>query len=125
MHDDGEVAFLLTHREGGAYLTTGNSIRDNRFVASCTPPAVGLGYFAGRGTGYAADGTWSAATTNYFTGNDPFGSNIGSQRCGGNWYAADAACREGALEPSCNIDDPQHEGPGHDWARNDGCPFYE
>ena len=120
------VAFALTHRSSSTtWLTTGNAIQDNTFIAGCSAPCVGLGYFVGRGTGFAADGSWSAATTNYFRRNTPFGSNIGSKRCGGNWYAADSTCAAGNLAADCNIDDPQHEGAGHDWARNDDCPHYQ
>ncbi|MEZ4451081.1 MAG: right-handed parallel beta-helix repeat-containing protein [Nannocystaceae bacterium] len=118
------VAFALTHREGGA-LATHNTIEDNAFIANCPQPCVGLGYFVGRGTGYTNDKQWSASTTNYFRRNTPFGSNIGSKRCGGGWYAADSKCEEGTLDAECNADDPQHQGPGHDWARNDECPFYQ
>ena len=118
------VAFALTHRKGGAETSTHNTIHGNTFIANCQAPCVGLGYFVGRGTGFAADNSWSADTTNYFTGNTPFGSNIGSKRCGGGWFAADSACKEGMLEANCNVDDPQHEGPGHDWTRSDECPHY-
>lgn len=52
------------------------------------------------------------------------GSNYGSKRCGGNWYAADVTCEVSNLAPDCNLDDPQHNGAGHDWARNDACSFY-
>ncbi|PKN44539.1 MAG: hypothetical protein CVU63_10300, partial [Deltaproteobacteria bacterium HGW-Deltaproteobacteria-20] len=107
------------------WLTTGNTIEDNTFVAGCNSPCVGLGYFVGRETGFAADGSWSAQTTNYFRRNTPFGSNIGSKRCGGNWYAANSTCVAGNLDADCNIDDPQHEGAGHDWARNDECSHYQ
>lgn len=116
------VAFLLTHRrEETTWTATGNTIRNNTFLANCTAPCVGLGYFAGRGTGYDLAGQWSAATTNYFTRNTPFGSNIGSKRCGGNWYAANSTC---GADPECNADDSQHEGAGHDALRNDNCPYY-
>ena len=116
------VAFMLTHRRDEPLWTaTGNTIRNNTFLANCAAPCVGLGYFAGRGTGYDLGGQWSAATTNYFTRNTPFGSNIGSKRCGGNWYAANSVC---GADPDCNADDGQHEGAGHDALRNDNCPFY-
>jgi len=118
------VAFMLTRRRDATHLSVHNRVANNRFISNCAAPCVGLGYFVGRGTGFDAAGGWSAATTNTFVGNDPFGSNIGSRRCGGNWYAANEPCGEGALEPSCNRDDPQHEGPGHDWARNDDCAHY-
>ena len=49
---------------------------------------------------------------------DPYGSNVGSRRCGGNWYAANSSCEESASDADCNTDDWQHDG---DWARNDGC----
>jgi len=119
------VAFALTHREGAAETSTHNTIKGNTFIANCEAPCVGLGYFVGRGTGFAANKEWSADTTNYFTGNTAFGSNIGSKRCGGGWFAANSACKEGMLEPDCNADDPQHEGPGHDWTRSDNCPHYQ
>lgn len=118
------VAFMLTNRPSNPGMTTGNVVEDNTMVANCQAPCVGLGYFVGRGTGYAQDLSWSADTTNYFRRNSPFGSNIGSKRCGGNWYAADSSCEEGMLDPDCNIDDPQHSGPQNDWARNDGCNHY-
>jgi hypothetical protein len=119
------VAFALTHREGKPETSTHNTIKNNKFIANCQAPCVGLGYFIGRGTGFAANKTWSADTTNYFTGNSAFGSNIGSKRCGGGWFAANSDCKEGMLEPECNADDPQHEGPGHDWTRSDNCPHYQ
>jgi hypothetical protein len=121
------VAFALTHRGTSTdWSATHNTIEDNRFVAGCEAPCVGLGYYAGRGVGHAVDESWSAETTNYYRRNDPFGSNVGSKRCGGNWYAADSECPQDGADPDCNTDDYQHaEGPGHDWARNDDCPFYD
>ncbi len=118
------VALMLTNRPQNPGMTTGNAVEDNRMIATCQAPCVGLGYFLSRGTGYGADQSWSPETTNYFRRNDPFGSDIGSKRCGGNWYAADSTCEEGMLDPDCNIDDPQHNGQQNDWARNDGCNFY-
>lgn len=116
------VAFMLTHRrDETTWTATQNTIRSNTFLANCVAPCVGLGYFAGRGTGYDLAGQWSAATTNYFTRNTPFGSNVGSKRCGGNWYAGGSSC---GGDPECNADDSQHEGAGHDEYRNDNCPFY-
>lgn len=121
---DTAVAFILSHRrDETTWTATHNSIRDNSFIANCTAPCVGLGYFTGRGTGFDLAGNWSASTTNYFTNNTPFGSNIGSKRCGGNWYAANSACGANA-DPDCNADDAQHEGAGHDQYRNDNCQFY-
>lgn len=72
-----------------------------------------------RGTGLD-HGTWSAATTNYFTGNDPYGSQVGSVRCGGNWFAANSTCNQGSAAP-CNVDDYQHTA---DWLRSDACRDY-
>lgn len=120
------IAFALTHRGSETeWSATHNTIEDNKFIANCQAPCVGLGYFAGRGVGHAVDLAWSAATTNYYRRNDPFGSNIGSKRCGGNWYAADSTCPQGGGDADCNVDDYQHEGPGHDWARNDECVHFD
>jgi hypothetical protein len=118
------IAFALTHRDGGAWLTTHNTLNENTFIASCVAPALGLGYFAGRGTGYDAAGAWSAVTTNYYLRNDPFGANYGSKRCGGNWYAGNSTCDTGNMNPDCNLDDDQHNGVGHDAFRNDNCGHY-
>ncbi len=113
------MAFWLAARPGGT--STGNSVTDNTLRAYCSSPCVGLGYFVSRGTGVDASGGWSASTTNYFTKNDPYGSNVGSKRCGANWYAASSTCTASTLDPDCNTDDPQHTG---DWSRNDGCRDY-
>jgi len=122
------IAFVLAERppslQTGA-RTLRNTIEDNDFISNCSPSSecVGMGFFASRATGF--DGTqWGADTTNYFRRNNVFGSNIGSKRCGGNWYAADSTCLEGNLDPDCNNDDPQHNEPAGDWARNDGCQHY-
>lgn len=72
-----------------------------------------------RGTGYGPGQSWSAQTTNYFTGNTTFGSNVGSVRCGGDWFAGNSTCDAGS-PPPCNDDDYQHAGAFH----NDSCPFY-
>lgn len=119
------VAFVLARRPSTKRMTTGNKIRDNTFIGSCSPSSVctGLGYFASRGTGYSQSGAWSASTTNYFTGNNPYGSQIGSKRCGGNWYAANSTCGASG-GGSCNRDDYQHDPPKGDWARNDKCNRY-
>jgi hypothetical protein len=121
------IAFFLANRRPRGCdrpLAIGNVIRNNAMRASCPGSCVGLGYFASRGTGFAADGTWSASTTNYYTLNRAFGSEIGSKRCGGNWYAANSTCTQGASPPECNDDDYQHDPPAGDWARNDFCPSY-
>lgn len=112
------VAFWLAERPANAGLVTGSTISGNEFRAACGSGCSGLGYYTSRGTGYDASGGWNASTTNYFTANDPYGSNVGSRRCGGNWYAANSSCAESASDADCNTDDWQHDG---DWARNDGC----
>ena len=98
-----------------------NTFTDNQFRAACPSGSgcVGLGYFVSRGTGYLGT-TWSASTTSYFTGNKSFGSNIGSVRCGGNWYAGGSQCPAGAPAP-CNDDDYQHTG---NQFHNDNCPYF-
>lgn len=119
------IAFVLSRRRNTGTLAIANTIRDNVLQASCSPSTlcVGLGYFASRGTGFGSSGAWSASTTSYFTKNNPFGSQVGSKRCGGNWYAANDAC--GAIPTGdCNIDDEQHNPPVGDWARNDQCASY-
>ncbi len=115
------VAVLMTQRRSSGGSVVGNSFSDNTFRSSCSSPCVGVGWFASRGTGTDASGGWSAHTTNYFVRNTPFGSNVGSQRCGANWYAANDSC--GTTWPSgdCNQDDYQHSG---DWMRNDDCRDY-
>jgi len=116
------IAFMLAETNGTTHHTIGNAIRNNEFRASPSGSgAVGLGYFVSRGTGFGvlgstSDAYWGGDSTNYFTLNDPFGSHIGSKRCGGNWYAADLA------EP--NTDDAQHYPPLGDWAGNDFASHY-
>lgn len=112
------MAAMITVRPESAGGSQGNRFEDNTFRAACGSGCVGVGYFLGRGTGYDARGDWSASTTNYLTGNDPYGSNVGSVRCGGNWYAASSSCPG---DPECNVDDEQHS---YDWSRNDGCYSY-
>lgn len=83
-----------------------NTIRNNIFIASPN----GIGYFASRNTGFEADSSWSASSTNYYTLNNPNGSNVGSVRCGGNWYAANGI--------DANADDNQHQPPSSSWSGN-------
>ncbi|MFD0711684.1 right-handed parallel beta-helix repeat-containing protein [Paenibacillus sp. GCM10027626] len=116
------IAFVLAETNGTADHTVGNVIRNNDFRAGPSGGgAVGLGYFVSRGTGFGQVGStsdtyWGGDSANIFTLNDPFGSHIGSKRCGGNWYAADLA------EP--NADDSQHYAPVGDWAGNDFANHY-
>jgi len=115
------IAFVLAHRPGASDLSNGNTIANNTF-RSYQDPATGysgMGFFTSRGTGYDAANGWSASTTNYFTGNVTFGSNTGSKRCGGDWFAGNSTCAQGSAAP-CNDDDYQHTGTFHD----DSCPFY-
>lgn len=119
---NGIVGFVLASWRTGT-PSQGNVIEGNTFVAHCPAPCVGTGYFATRRTGFDAAGTWSAATTNYYTGNSPFGSTVGSGRGGGNWYAASTNCPGPESPPPCNADDYQHP-TSVNWARNDGFLFY-
>lgn len=112
------LAFWLAQRHTSPGAVEGNVISDNSFRASCSSGCSGLGYYTSRSTGYDASAGWSASTTNYYTANDPFGSNVGSRRCGGNWFAANSTCTEGAADADCNTDDYQHTA---DWMRTDGC----
>ena len=114
------IAFVLGQRPDGSGLAIGNVLEANDLRATCAAPCVGLGYFASRDTGFAAGGGWGASTTNYYRGNTPFGSNVGSIRCGGNWYAASTSCPTGAPAP-CNVDDSQHPTTNF---RNDACSHY-
>jgi hypothetical protein len=113
--DSSIIAFCLGELRPRAPFSnqTGNNvIRNNIFIASPN----GIGYFSTRNTGFAADLSWSSQTTNYFTLNNPFGSNIGSVRAGGNWYAANG------VDP--NTDDYQHQPPGSSWSGSDNKNFY-
>lgn len=109
--DSSIIAFCLAKKRPAALgqqnQVNHNIIRNNIFIAS----PHGIGYFVSRNTGYDVNLVWSSQTTNYFTLNNPFGSNVGSVRCGGNWYAANG------VDP--NTDDYQHLSPVGDWAGND------
>lgn len=125
-------------RCGSQCLSTHDTIDGNQFVASCASPCVGTGYLATRDTGFGGDEGFGATTTNYYTRNDPFGSNVGSARGGANWYAAaQGSCPAANWSPDstlCNRDDPQHDrclewvpiGGSQAIAlhRNDFGPFY-
>ena len=120
------VAFALTHRPSGRGVgqhlmsATGSTISNNKYQADCSlAGCAGVGYFAGRGTGWSASGSW---TPNFYTANDPSGSNIGSHRCGGNWYAGNTACPLDAGAP-CNVDDYQHPDTSN-WRNDPGCAQY-
>ena len=119
---NGLVAFLLASFRTGT-PSMHNTIDGNRFIGTCTSPCVGTGYFATRDTGFDASGGWSSATTNYYTNNSPYGSNVGSRRGGGNWYAANTVCTAQSSPAPCNQDDYQHP-TSVNWARNDGFYHY-
>lgn len=104
--------FIQTQISPPMIQTQQNIIRNNTFIASPN----GIGYFTSRNTGFDKDQSWSASTTNYFTLNNPTGSNHGSRRCGGNWFAADH------VNP--NTDDAQHVPPGSNWTGSDNRNFY-
>jgi hypothetical protein len=121
---NGLVAFLLAARLSKGEPSLHNSIDANTFIANCASPCVGTGYFATRDTGFDLAGGWSASTTSYYRRNDPFGSNVGSRRGGGNWYAANDDCPANPPPTTeCNQDDYQHP-TSVNWARNDGFARY-
>jgi hypothetical protein len=100
------VAFSVTARAGSS-LSVSNRVVNNSFRADCsTAGCAGVGYFTGRGTGWKRNN--EAWNPNMFTLNDPFGSDIGSRRCGKNWYAGDSPICPAHPPPPCNADDFQH-----------------
>jgi Right handed beta helix region len=115
------VKLLKTKRE------TANNVFDNNFMqATCTKAEIceGVGLYVGPGTGGDLPGNVKgAAQVNSFTRNRSSLSNIGSLRCGRNWYAADSACaHETGGTTNCNDDDYQHvAGTSSDGFRNDHC----
>jgi hypothetical protein len=116
------IAFVLAQRPSSGGATVNNLIEDNTLRSSCSGSCAGLGWFVSRGAGTDAAGGWSASTTNYFLRNTPYGSEVGSQRCGASWYAANDECGTTWPSADCNQDDYQHDD---DWLRNDaGCRDY-
>ncbi|CAE8609679.1 unnamed protein product [Polarella glacialis] len=108
-----------------------HEISANTFNASCGAGCVGVGYFVGRGTGLLQqegdrDSSQLLGGENkhpsIFTDNRVSGSDVGSKRCGENWYAGIMpVCQEPAAWP-CNEDDFQHSASNF---RNDlGCREY-
>jgi hypothetical protein len=112
---------LLSRPNATNHFTVGNTITENQFSSYQAPSTgkVGIGAFTSRNTGFDPSG-WSAATTNYFTDNHTFGSNVGSVRCGGNWFAGSSNCPAGAGAP-CNDDDYQHTAANF---HSDACAQY-
>lgn len=137
------VAFVLGRTHTASNGTVGYAI-DNDFIGNymaSTSGTVGLGWFAGRDTGFGPGGTWNAETTaNVFDDNShcaPADASCAtapySVRCGDNRYATGTAtCADGngnafdgvGTGNSCNRDDFTHEGAGHDARRNDNCAHY-
>jgi hypothetical protein len=113
------VAVELARRPGGNAVAVGNTFDSNVFRATLSGGFIGVGLFTSRGTGYDVFNGWSAGTTNYFTGNVTVGSNVGSMRCGGDWFAGNSVCVFGSPAP-CNDDDYQHTGSFH----SDNCSFF-
>ncbi|MBA3539177.1 MAG: hypothetical protein H0T79_06085 [Deltaproteobacteria bacterium] len=137
------VAFVLgrTHRasNGMVHYAVNNAFIGNHM--SSTSGAAGLGWIAGRDTGFGPGGSWDTTTANVFDDNSHCAPNSGpctaaphSVRCGDNRYATGTATCVGpdgsnlfdgvATGNSCNRDDITHEGAGHDARRNDGCLHY-
>mmetsp|Transcript_12126 Transcript_12126/g.32511 ORF Transcript_12126/g.32511 Transcript_12126/m.32511 type:complete len:555 (-) Transcript_12126:43-1707(-) len=121
---------VLRRPRHGAQPAIDNVVARNHFRASCRDradaeePCVGVGYFVSRGTGsdenadYHLQNRWSPTK---FTANLVEGSDIGSKRCGRNWYAAEEPiCRRGSESP-CNEDDYEHPEGNY---RNDDCWEY-
>eukprot|EP00930_Biecheleria_cincta_P037634 TRINITY_DN25847_c0_g2_i1.p1 TRINITY_DN25847_c0_g2~~TRINITY_DN25847_c0_g2_i1.p1 ORF type:complete len:1061 (-),score=98.66 TRINITY_DN25847_c0_g2_i1:224-3376(-) len=94
-------------------------------IGSC----LGLGYFASRGTGLdqaqMPGHSWGERSVRHpsrYLQNRRASSDVGSVRCGLNWYAADTPiCRREALEP-CNEDDFEH--PVKNFRNNLSCTDY-
>jgi hypothetical protein len=115
------LALTITTRPA-SIKTTSNVITNNTLIAGCTADGcAGVGYFSSRGTGFQGkDGAWAP---NMYTGNSPFGSDVGSKRCGGNWYAGNTpVCDSGSPYP-CNEDDYQHPDVSN-WRNDPGCAEY-
>ena len=138
------VALVLgrTHQatNGTSHYAVNNTFVGN-YMAS-TSGAAGLGWFAGRGTGFGPGGSWDPETTaNVFDDNTHCAPNDGpcsgpphSVRCGDNRYgtgtptciaAGGGNLFDGvAAGNACNRDDYLHETAANDLRRNDGFPHY-
>jgi hypothetical protein len=114
------VAFELLQRPESPGTTVANVIDANELRAACTSGCVGVGYFQSRGTGLDSAGNFSDTMVNTFTRNNPYGSNIGSVRCGVNAFAIGDTCDGTFPSGNCNGDDHQHTG----FLRLDGCEDY-
>ena len=129
--NDTILNFALLHRPNAMALPSiRNDISNNSFSCRCDENnCTGVAYFAGRGTGLDSLRTpgheWGERLPKQpseFNGNivDP-SSDVGSVRCGENWYAASQPiCPEESDYP-CNLDDYLH--PAQNF-RNDNCRDY-
>jgi len=117
--------FVLAQRpQIGAQLSVGHEIVSNVFKSACAKggrnsDCIGVGYYAGRGTGL--DGTLAGRPSRYLT-NTALGSDRESRRCGVNLYSVHSSmCLQG-ISPLCNEDDYQYTKKNF---RNDlGCGDY-
>jgi hypothetical protein len=99
----------------------GSLITDNDWRGYCGAGGgcTGLGAFFSRGTGWGAGGSSSLSAPNYMLRNTGYGSQVGSNRCGYNWWAGDS----GSCSPvsgDCNDDDGKAPHTTYMY-RNDGC----
>ncbi len=138
------LAFVLgrTHQDSGGkpHYAVNNDFVNNH-MASFNCGNRGLGWFAGRSTGYDAGGLWDANTTANVFDDNSHCNKAGTcspapytKRCGDNRYATGTATctsptganlHDGvATGNRCNRDDFTHEGAGHDSRRNDLCAVY-
>ena len=105
------IAVKVLNNPDDGTLTQLNNFDDNRFIATCDVggPCIGTGLFVAKGTGLDVNGVTGTATANYFTRNRVTGSNIGSLRCGADWFAAyfSLLCDKSGVGPMCNDDDSE------------------
>lgn len=128
--NDTILNFALLHRPNAMALPSiQNDVSNNSFFSRCDENnCTGLAYFAGRGTGLESQRTpghhWGERLPKQpseFNGNVVSDSDVGSVRCGENWYAAaQPVCPEESDWP-CNLDDYLH--PDQNF-RNDDCRDY-
>lgn len=116
---DTVLNFVIAQRPWtAARPSVSNEVIGNVFSSSCNATAgscLGVGYYSGRGTGlhgpsecYELHGLdrceWRPSR---YIANNVTGSDVGSRRCGRNWYSSDVLCPVGAAAP-CNEDDSEH-----------------
>lgn len=113
--NDTILNFAVLHRPNAMALPSiQNDVSNNSFSSRCDENnCSGVAYFVGRGTGLPQPSE--------FNGNVVSDSDVGSVRCGENWYAAtQPVCPEESDWP-CNLDDYLH--PDQNF-RNDNCRDY-